>query len=124
MDAVTIPSLAERERETRIRVTFDQLERFEDAHHELTHAAVPADIDPAVRQAEIDALASVAGELREELTALAGGRYVCTARHPADPAVCRTIHPAAEDIGECSSGCCDKYRCPRCNLTWTEELPQ
>jgi hypothetical protein len=113
-----------------VGVTFTQLERFESTLHQLEHAAIPESMDPAVRQLEIDAARAVALELREELTQLAGGRYVCTEHHPYDrdtfagPEGARVIHPAAEDVGECAEGCCDRYRCPRCGTVWHQELPQ
>ena len=33
------------------------------------------------------------------------------------------VHPDAVDDGECSSGCCQDYRCPHCGIRWREELP-
>ncbi len=33
-------------------------------------------------------------------------------------------HPDAIDIGTCYEGCCDKYKCPHCGLTFQVELPQ
>lgn len=117
---MTIPSLTERERATRIQITFAQLEAFEKSHHELLHGPVDDRVDPLIRQAEIDAQASVAGDLRKELEELAGGRYACTERHPWNRTIQRrAIHPAAEDAGTCSAGCCDRWRCPRCDTSWT-----
>jgi hypothetical protein len=29
----------------------------------------------------------------------------------------------AVDEGECSEGCCDRYRCTVCSHTWLEECP-
>lgn len=120
MTPAEVDAMPEAERETRIRITFGQLEAFERAHHELLHAPVPEDVDPLIRQAEIDAAAAVAGDLRTELELLAGGRYACTERHPWDRTIQRrAIHPAAEDAGTCSAGCCDRWRCPRCDTSWT-----
>lgn len=114
--------MTDAERETRIRVTFGQLEAFEDAHHLLTHAALPEDMDPAIRQAEVDATGALAAELREELTELARGRYVCSTRHPWVPGtIGPVIHPGALDDGECGDGCCDRFRCPRCGAQWRVE---
>lgn len=109
---MTIPSLTERKRATRIQVTFAQLEAFEKSHHELLHGPVDDRVDPLIRQAEIDAAAAVAGDLRTELEELAGGRYACTERHPWDRTIQRkTIHVAADDVGGFS-------RCPRCGGEW------
>lgn len=35
----------------------------------------------------------------------------------------RWAHTNVEDIGECSSGCCDKKRCVDCGHSWVEEGP-
>ena len=51
-------------------------------------------------------------------------RYICTKESPWMPDKGRAEHPDAVDIGECSDGCCDKYRCPNCGLTFMCEVPQ
>lgn len=51
--------------------------------------------------------------------------YVCTADAPWKPEMGpRAQHPAAEIVGECLPGCCDRYRCPHCGHAWTAETPQ
>lgn len=52
-------------------------------------------------------------------------RYVCTKAAPWDKAKgVRATHPDAEDVGECSDGCCDYYKCPNCGLRFTVEVAQ
>ena len=52
-------------------------------------------------------------------------RYVCTKEAPWTPDKGEPVqHPDAVDDGECSSGCCDYYRCPNCGLRFRVELPQ
>ena len=51
--------------------------------------------------------------------------FICTKERPWTPSYgAPAQHPDACDVGECSEGCCDKYRCPNCNLTFLVELPQ
>ena len=124
-------TMSEDERVKRLTITFEQLEKFEEAIHlakieegqgfpnRLPGVAVE------VAKAEIAAMVSVAADLREEATKLAHGRYICTRRNPWDKDVNgrngRGCHPAAEDDGECSDGCCDDYRCPYCGVHWRVE---
>jgi hypothetical protein len=54
---------------------------------------------------------------------LADGRVTTT------PGACPEAKPHGqvahdpEQVGECGSGCCDKYRCRRCGVRWTYEWP-
>lgn len=118
-------TMPEEERVRRLTITFEQLEKFEEAIEVARAAPCPEDIDPRIRVAEIEAMISVATDLRAEATKLAHGRYICTKRNPWDKDVNgrngRGCHPAAEDDGECSDGCCDDYRCPYCGVHWRVE---
>ncbi len=56
-------------------------------------------------------------------------RHICTASDPWSPEKCvRAEHPDAVEIGDQVNGWpggdLQKYRCPHCGHTWTEELPQ
>ncbi len=52
-------------------------------------------------------------------------RFVCTKEDPWSKGKSENAsHPDAKDIGECSSGCCDKYHCPHCGLTFLVEVAQ
>lgn len=56
---------------------------------------------------------------------LTSERHVCTAEDPWTPQKSdRATHPSAVDVGECSSGCCDRFKCPHCGIAFTVELPQ
>lgn len=125
MTMAEVNRLAEEDRVRRLTITFEQLEKFEEAIEIAKKEPCPPDIDPSIRVAEIEAMISVAVDLRKEATNLAHGRYICTKRNPWDKAVHahagRGCHPAAEDDGECSDGCCDDYRCPYCGVHWRVE---
>lgn len=122
-------TMPEEERVRRLTTTFEQLERFEEAIHVSQCAQVAGDVPegvhPDIARAEIEAMVSVAADLREEATKLAHERYICTKRNPWDKDIQgrngRGCHPAAEDDGECSDGCCDDYRCPYCGVHWRVE---
>jgi hypothetical protein len=118
-------TMSEEERVKRLTITCEQLEKFENAIEQAKNAPPPEGVHPAVRVAEIEAMVSVSVDLREEATKLAHGRYICTKRNPWDKDVQgrdgRGCHPAAEDDGGCSEGCCDDYRCPYCGVHWRVE---
>jgi hypothetical protein len=58
-------------------------------------------------------------------TAAAEGRHLCLPGTPYQrERGGRSMHPLAERIGTCDEGCCDRYRCPICGLSWLKELPQ
>jgi hypothetical protein len=51
-------------------------------------------------------------------------RYICTKDNPWTPDKGFAVHPDANDIGESSDSCFDKYHCPNCNLYFRVEVPQ
>jgi hypothetical protein len=78
---------------------------------QLLRAAVtkPADLYATVENAVRNADADIANTIRSA--------FETPARQPKQCA-----HENAEDAGECSQGCCDRYRCKDCGHTWTEEV--
>jgi hypothetical protein len=54
-----------------------------------------------------------------------GERYICTLSHPRPAGASGGwVHTDYEDAGECSEGCCDRYRCRACGKIWNEEVAQ
>ncbi len=52
-------------------------------------------------------------------------RMVCTKLEPCDKTKGKFYqHPDAFYDGECLQDCCERYRCPYCDYSWLEELPQ
>lgn len=49
---------------------------------------------------------------------------VQTPQLPHDAPKSRCCSARIEDAGECSDGCCDRYRCTACGRTWLVEVPQ
>jgi hypothetical protein len=48
------------------------------------------------------------------------GRHVCTADDPWTDDRGYAVHPDAIDRGTCYEGCCDKWECPHCGVSWTD----
>jgi transposase-like protein len=55
-------------------------------------------------------------------------RFICTKENPWDKTKGRASHPDAKAIGEQEtgwpSGDIQRYKCPWCGLSFSEELPQ
>lgn len=54
----------------------------------------------------------------------AHGRFLCTPERPRPRGAAGAWeHRGAEDAGTCAQGCCDRYRCVDCGITWMDEGP-